>query len=85
MDIPSYKLKEASESQKEMETSSNVYETVKDEPSHACPCGCVSRLSALVPQVYREEMVHIVKLAGPVVSPFGHFDRWLCNNSQAKS
>ncbi|CAL8388942.1 unnamed protein product [Arctogadus glacialis] len=67
MEIPNYKLKEAFESQKEIETSSNVYENPKADPEHACCCSCVSRLSKLVPKVYQDEIVHILKLAGPVM------------------
>ncbi|CAL8270016.1 unnamed protein product [Gadus morhua 'NCC'] len=67
MEIPNYKLKEAFESQKEIETSSNVYENPKADPEHACCCSCVSRLSKLVPKVYQDEIIHILKLAGPVM------------------
>ncbi|CAL8356708.1 unnamed protein product [Boreogadus saida] len=67
MEIPNYKLKVAFESQKEIETSSNVYENPKADPEHACCCSCVSRLSKLVPKVYQDEIVHILKLAGPVM------------------
>ena len=72
MEISNHKLKEASESQKETETSSNgSYEASKAEATHACSCSCsVSRLSTLVPKVYQDEIVHILKLAGPVVSLF---------------
>ena len=71
MEISNHKLKEAPESQKEIETSSNGYEASKAEATHACSCSCsVSRLSTLVPKVYQDEIVHILKLAGPVVSLF---------------
>ena len=70
MEIPNYKLKEAFESQKEIETSSNMYENPKADPEHACCCSCVSRLSKLVPKVYQDEIIHILKLAGPVVRFF---------------
>ncbi|CAL8333299.1 unnamed protein product [Lota lota] len=63
-----YKLKEALDNQKEIEIATSVvYETPKTEHAHACSCRCLSRLSKLVPPVYKNEMVHILKLAAPVM------------------
>jgi len=57
------------DSQKDVEIVTNgVYEAPQTEhAAPACSCCGVSRLSKWIPPAYREELVHILKLAGPVV------------------
>ncbi|KAG7252287.1 hypothetical protein CRUP_016032, partial [Coryphaenoides rupestris] len=57
------------DSQKDVQIATNgVYEAPQTEhAAPACPCCAVSRVSKWLPRVYREELIHILKLAGPVM------------------